>query len=340
MGLPKIGVSSGDPAGIGPELALRLLAEPAVREQCVPVVFADAGILARVADACGLPAPERVVPLEEWRCAPDAADPTVVDCHVLDAHAVRPGRVDADCGRAAYTYIEECTRAVMAGQLAAIATGPIHKESLRLAGVPYPGHTEILAALTRAPRTCMLLTSERLSVSFVTTHVGYAEVPGLLDAERIRDVIELSTDALRALRGREPRIVVCGLNPHAGENGLFGEREEERFIAPAVEAARAAGLSVEGPVSPDAAFLPSRLAATDCVVCMYHDQGHIPFKHIAFDSGVNVTLGLPIVRTSVDHGTAFDIAWRGVADPRSMFHVIELAVRLAAHRAAAAGRAP
>ena len=330
MSLPRIGVTCGDPAGIGPELMLRLLVEPAVLEQCVPVVFADAAVLARVAAACGLPEPRRIVPLGRWKAAPSAEHAMVVDCAAIDAAAVQPGRVDAACGRAAYVYIEECTRAVMAGRLDAVATGPIHKESIHLAGVPFPGHTEILAALTDAPSSCMLLTSDKLSVSFVTTHVGYARVPRLLSVERILEVIELSAAALRTLRGREPRLAVCGLNPHAGENGLFGDREEERLIAPAVAVARDHGLQVEGPVSPDAAFLPSRIAAADCIVCMYHDQGHIPFKSMAWDSGVNVTLGLPIVRVSVDHGTAFDIAWQGIADPRSLYHVIETAVRLAA----------
>lgn len=332
MARPRIGVTAGDPAGIGPELILRLLAEPRAVGQCVPIVFADAGVLARVAHACGLPEPERVVALTEWKNGPGADGPMVVDCGAVDASVVRPGRVDAACGHAAYAYIEECTRAVMARRLDAMATGPIHKESLHLAGIPYPGHTEILAALTGATRSCMLLTSEHVSVSFATTHVGYSEVPHLLSRERILEVIELTADAMGALRDREVRIVVCGLNPHAGENGLFGAREEERYIAPAIESARARGISVEGPVSPDAAFLPARLAAADCIVCMYHDQGHIPFKHIAFESGVNVTLGLPIIRTSVDHGTAFDIAWRGVADPKSLFHVIAVTVRLVRKR--------
>jgi 4-hydroxythreonine-4-phosphate dehydrogenase len=332
VSLPRIGVTCGDPAGIGPELMLRLLAEPSVLERCVPVVFADAAVLARVAGACDLPGPRRVAPLAAWKAAPPGEAPQVVDCAAVDAAAVRPGRVDAVCGRAAYVYIEECTRAVLSGRLDAVATGPIHKEAIHLAGVPFPGHTEILAALTGAPSSCMLLTSEALSVSFVTTHVGYAEVPRLLTVERILEVIALSATALRALRGREPRLLVCGLNPHAGENGLFGEREEERLIGPAIVAARGRGIRVEGPVSPDAAFLPSRMKAADCIVCMYHDQGHIPFKHIAWDSGVNVTLGLPIVRVSVDHGTAFDIAWQGIADPRSLYHVVEVAVRIAANQ--------
>ena len=301
-----------------------MLSEPRVLRACTPVVFADAGVLRRVAGACALPFDTAVLPLQRWLAGEDRAGPLVVDCETLDAAAVVPGQVDARCGAAAAIYIERATEAVLAGRLDAVATAPIHKEALRMAGVPYPGHTEMLAALTGTPRACMLLTSERLSVSFVTTHVGLAEVPRRLSVDRIREVIRLSAEALTALRGRPARLVVCGLNPHAGENGLFGEGEEERFIRPAVEAAREAGIEVEGPVSADAVFLPARLAETDCVVCMYHDQGHIPFKHIAWDVGVNVTLGLPIVRASVDHGTAFDIAWRGIADPSSLYHVMEL----------------
>jgi 4-hydroxythreonine-4-phosphate dehydrogenase len=325
---PRVGITCGDPAGIGPEIALRALREPRVLERCLPIVFADADLLRRVALACGLAAPEQVVTRDDWTRTPAIDGPTVVDCNAVDADAVRPGEVDADCGRAAYAYLEACTRAVLDGHLDAMATGPIHKESIRRAGIPHPGHTEILATLTGAAFSCMLLTSEHLSVSFVTTHVGYAEVPGLLTRERIRRVIELTAEAMETLRGRPPRLAVCGLNPHAGEGGLFGDREEERVIAPAVEAARAQGIHVEGPVSPDAAFLPSRLESVDVVVCMYHDQGHIPFKQVAFETGVNVTLGLPIIRTSVDHGTAFDIAWKGIADPTSLFHVIELTTRL------------
>jgi 4-hydroxythreonine-4-phosphate dehydrogenase len=175
----------------------------------------------------------------------------------------------------------------------------------------------------------MMLTSSELTCSFVTVHVGYAEVPRLLNVQRILDVIELTADALRRMRGREPRLMVCGLNPHAGEHGLFGEREEERFIVPAIAAARERGISIEGPLPPDTAFLPERRRATDAFICMNHDQGHIPLKALAFDSAVNLTLGLPVVRTSVDHGTAFDIAWQGKASPNSLIAAVQLATRLA-----------
>ena len=175
----------------------------------------------------------------------------------------------------------------------------------------------------------MLMTSDALTCSFATMHLGYRDVPAALTRDRILDVIELTANAMRSLRGRDPRLVVCGLNPHAGEHGLFGDREEEQIIEPAIADARDHGLIVEGPISPDTAFLSQRRENTDAYICMYHDQGLIPLKMLAFDSAVNVTLGLPIIRTSVDHGTAFDIAWQGKADPGSLFEAIRLAVKLA-----------
>jgi 4-phospho-D-threonate 3-dehydrogenase / 4-phospho-D-erythronate 3-dehydrogenase len=329
---PKVSVTMGDPAGVGPELCLKLLSQPAILEHCIPVVFGDVGVLALVANSCGWPWPGHtsVCHPEQWskRCG-DVTGPTVVDCGAIDAATVRPGTIDAACGRAAFNYIEAAIGAALAGEVAAVATGPIHKEALRLAGEPYPGHTEIFAAKTGSRRTCMMLTSEALTVSFVTTHIGYAEVPGQLSVERILDVIELTAGAMLRLRGREPSIVVCGLNPHAGEHGLFGGGDEEKLIGPAIALAQQRGIRVQGPVPPDAAFLPARRQRTDAFVCMYHDQGHIPLKMLAFDSAVNVTLGLPIVRTSVDHGTAFDIAWSGQADPGSLIQAVMLATWLA-----------
>ena len=214
------------------------------------------------------------------------------------------------------------------GRIDAIATAPLNKESLHAAGVPFPGHTEILASRTNAPRNCMMLTSEAITCSLVTVHVGYRDVPALLTTESIRDTIELTAEAMRRIRGRAPRLLVCGLNPHAGEHGLFGNGEEERIIAPAIEDARALGIDVRGPLPPDTAFLPKYRAACDAYVCMYHDQGLIPLKALAFEEAVNVTLGLPIVRTSVDHGTAFDIAWKGIADASSFVRAVKLATKL------------
>ena len=320
----------GDPAGVGPELCLRMLGEPRVLARCVPVIFGDAGVLARVAETCGLAMAEGVIPLDDWPSAcRQLRLPAVVDCRAIEAASVRPGAISAATGRASYVYIEQAIRAALAGEVAAVTTAPIHKEALHQAGIDYPGHTEIFAEKFGAARTCMMLTSDAITVSLVTTHVGYRDVPELLTTPRILEVIELTADVMRRLRGRPPRLVVCGLNPHAGEHGLFGGGEEETLIAPAVAAARERGIDVEGPLPPDTAFVPERLRQTDAYVSMYHDQGLIPLKLLAFDTAVNVTLGLPIVRTSVDHGTALDIAWTGRAKAESMVQAVLLAARLA-----------
>ncbi len=336
MSVPRVAVTMGDPAGIGPEVCLRLLGEPRVHEKAAPVVFGDAGILRRVAAAIGAPCAAPVIRLEDWAGAHGSVQgPAILDIGAMDAGAVAPGRVDAATGRAGFRYIEESIRAAMAGEVAAVATGPIHKEALAQAGIPFPGHTEIFAARTGAARACMMLTSAEITCSFVTTHIGYRDVPGKLSVDRILDVIDLTAAAMRRLRGREPRLVVNGLNPHAGEGGLFGGGEEEKFLVPAIQRARAAGRTITGPLPPDTAFLPRRRKETDAFICMYHDQGHIPLKMLAFDSAINVTLGLPMIRTSVDHGTALDIAWQGKADPNSLFEAVLLAARLAADGPAA-----
>jgi 4-hydroxythreonine-4-phosphate dehydrogenase len=329
MTLPRIAVTMGDPAGIGPEICLALLANNAAREVCVPIVFGGADVLRRVAALQNLPFAARVLTENEWRQEyRQLTEPAVLDLGSIDAAAVVPGVLDPRCGDAAYRYVLAAIDAALAGEVHAVSTGPLNKEALHAAGHLYPGHTEIFAERMHAGRSCMLMTSPELTCSLVTVHVGYGDVPALLSVARIRDVIELTVEAMRRIRGREPRLVVCGLNPHAGEHGLFGNREEERFIVPAVEAARAAGIQIEGPIPPDTAFLPWRRTRTDAFVCMYHDQGLIPLKALAFDTAINTTLGLPVVRTSVDHGTAFDIAWQGKANPTSLFEAVRLAARL------------
>lgn len=326
---PVVAITMGDPAGIGPELCLRALAETGLQSECLPVVFGDASVLNRVAEACSLPSPTRIIPLAEWLANPQVNGPAVIDCAVIDGATIVPGQVSQACGQAAYTYIETAIYAALRGEVGAVATGPINKEAFHLAQIPYPGHTEIFAALTKTQRACMMLSSDEITVSFVTTHIGFIDVPGRVTQERVLEVIRLTASAMQRLRGLDPRIAVLGLNPHAGEHGLFGRHEEEREIVPAIEAARAEGLVVEGPIPPDAAFTTSMRKKVDAFVCMYHDQGHIPFKMLAFDTGVNVTLGLPIIRTSVDHGTAFDIAWTGKASATSLYQSIRWGARLA-----------
>ncbi len=331
--LPRIAVTMGDPAGIGPEICLHLLNDASLAPICVPLVLGDAGVLRRVADQLKLPFTTPVVSHAVWSSSsPSHAGPLVVDLGCIDAASVTPGQVDPRCGEAAFRYVIAGIEAGLAGRVDAVATAPLNKEAMHAAGHRYPGHTEIFAERMQAARSCMMLTSPELTCSFVTVHVGYRDVPGLLTEQRIRDVIELTADAMQRIRGRAPRLAVCGLNPHAGENGLFGQREEERLIAPAIAAARAQGLAIEGPLPPDTAFLPQRRRTTDAFVCMYHDQGHIPLKALAFDSAINTTLGLPVIRTSVDHGTAFDIAWQGKANPASLGEAVRLAAWLSTSR--------
>ena len=323
MPLPRIAVTTGDPAGIGPEVCLRLLTDPTAAEICQPIVFGDRVVLEKAAEECGLPLNASVVSRLE-----EAEGPSILDFGEIDKGEYQIGSINASTGRAGYRYVTEAIDAALAGKVDAVTTGPLNKEALHLAGVPFPGHTEILASRTRSERACMLQYSEEIRCVFVTTHIGYAEVPALLTEKRILDVIELAVDAMERIRGRKPRLLCCGLNPHAGENGLFGDGEEEKIIAPALEEARRRGIDITGPLPPDTVFLPARRKEYDCVVCMYHDQGHIPLKALAFDEAVNTTLGLPIIRTSVDHGTALDIAGQGIANPNSLLQALKLAAQL------------
>lgn len=327
MSLPKIAVTMGDPAGVGPEVCLHLLHNAEVAELCVPVVFGDRVVLEQAAEQCGLAKPAKCV-----GGLTEADGPCVLDLGAITTSDFQTGEVNAATGRAGYTYVEDSINAALSGQVAAVTTAPLNKEALRAAGIPHPGHTEIFAALTHAQRACMLQYSSEVRCVFVTTHVPYAGVPRLLTKERILDTLELGAQAMRrigCINGTEPKIGVLGLNPHAGEHGLFGD-EEERIIIPAIEAARERGFDVEGPIPPDTAFLPAKRRATDFFVCQYHDQGHIPLKALCFDEAVNTTLGLPIIRTSVDHGTALDIAGQGKANPSSLFEAVKLAQKMLA----------
>ena len=324
MSLPKIAVTTGDPAGIGPEVCLHLLQNKEVAEQCVPIIFGDKVVLEQAADQCGLPKPQKYI-----AGLSEADGPCVLDMSAIGLDEFETGTVNAATGRAGFVYVENAIDAALGGQVAGVTTGPLNKEALRAAGISFPGHTEIFAEKTHTQNFCMMQYSAEVRCVFATTHVPYSEVPALLTKERILDVLELGAQAMRrigCISGHEPKIGVLGLNPHAGEHGLFGE-EEEQVIIPAIEAARAKGFEVEGPIPPDTAFIPAKRRATDFFVCMYHDQGHIPLKALAFDNAVNTTLGLPIIRTSVDHGTALDIAGQGKAKPNSLFEAVKLALK-------------
>jgi len=324
--IPNIAISTGDPAGVGPELSLRVIEK--VSSICRPVLFGDARVLAAVASKLGLALPPSVSLEDVSRPKPGQTDAVVVDVPNIELSQFEPGTVNAFTGRASYDYVIHAIDACVAGTTTAMVTGPINKDALNAGGIAYPGHTEILEEKTGAPRICMMLTSNEITCSVVTAHVGLHEVPGLLTQQRVLDAIELSHAALTRMRGHAARLVVCGLNPHAGEGGLFGNREEETIIQPAIAQAKALGIDVIGPLPADTAFIPSIRKKTDGYICMYHDQGLIPLKALAFDTAVNVTLGLPIVRTSVDHGTALDLAWKGTANVSSFVEAVDLAVRL------------
>lgn len=323
--LPIIAVTMGDPAGVGPEVCLDLLANESVAGVCVPIVFGDRAVLEKCAEVTGKAAPSRFV---EEQGLKDCEGAAVYSIPSVSLDDFKPGTVNAATGEAGYAYIDTAINLGLAGIIDGVATAPINKEALRAAGYSQPGHTEIFAERTGAEKSCMMLTADILTCSFVTVHVGYHEVPDLLTEERIGEVIELTREAMKRLRDREPKMIVCGLNPHAGENGLFGNSEEEHVIIPAIEKARAAGADIEGPLPPDTVFLDWRREQTDAVICMYHDQGHIPMKALAFDRAVNTTLGLPFPRTSADHGTALDIAWQGKAEAGSLVEAVKLAARL------------
>ena len=305
---PRLVVSAGDPAGIGPEVTVRALARPEVASVADVAVAGDPAQLRRTAAELGLPAPERI----------EAAG---------SADGVRPGELSATGGAAAAAAVRHAVERIQAGAYDALVTAPINKEALRLAGHGWPGHTEMLAELTGAAEVRMLLVTERLRVVHVTTHRSLRSAIDAATRERVRRTIELGAEGARRLGVERPRVAVAGLNPHAGEGGLFGE-EDLREIAPAVEDARGAGIDASGPWPADTLFWRASRGEFDVVVAMYHDQGHIAVKLGGFDEGVNVTLGLPFPRTSVDHGTAFDIAGRGVARWQSMAAAIRTAIRL------------
>jgi 4-hydroxythreonine-4-phosphate dehydrogenase len=331
LNLPRIAITMGDPAGVGPELCLRLLADESIRQYCHPIVFGDLNALCSVAKRCQLPEPKKII-LPAWGGEPsdgfDVTGPTVVDVSTIKASELNPGQVNQHTGRASYQFIESAIKSALAGKVDAVATGPINKQAWQMAGIKYPGHTELFADRARSNRFCMMMTSPAFSCSLVTTHVGYREVPDLLATDRILEVIQLTHEALFRICDRKSKLVTLGLNPHAGEGGLFGKQEEERIILPAVDQAKLQGINIEGPIPPDTAFLPWRRDETDGYICMYHDQGLIPFKALNFDTGVNITLGLPLIRTSVDHGTALDIAWQGKADASSLISAVNLAAKL------------
>jgi 4-hydroxythreonine-4-phosphate dehydrogenase len=317
----------GDAAGVGPEIICMALSHPGIRRICKPVVIGDRAIMEEALKITrALSEVREVKRVGEGIFSPDLIE--VLDLHNIDLNSLVRGRVNRMTGQAAFEYISEAVRLALAGDIQAVVTAPINKESLNKAGHHYAGHTQLLAELCGKGEAYMMLVVGDLRVVHVTDHISLREVSKLITRSRILKVIELAQHAVHQLGIEKPRIAVTGLNPHAGEGGLFGE-EEETHIAPAVLEAKSHGLDVVGPLSPDTVFYRTRQGEFDLVVAMYHDQGHIPLKLWGFFEGVNITLGLPIVRTSVDHGTAFDKAGKGTANPGSLTRAIHLAVELA-----------
>jgi len=317
----------GDPAGVGPEIGLKALGQSDKELGCQLFLLGDWSLLKGVAERCDLKMPECVLSKSAWQKTCPSHGHVLVDLEALNGQTVQPGCIQAHCGLASFRYVEEGIHAAMSGAVDAVVTGPIHKAAWNRAGISFPGHTEAFTEKMGASDTCMMLYSEEMVCTFVTLHMALEKVSCSISRERVMRVLDLTHEAMVRLRGKSPRMLVCGLNPHAGEEGLFGD-QEQTVIRPAVEQAKGRGMIVEGPMAPDACFLFKHRSRIDCVVCMYHDQGHIPFKMLAFETGVNITLGLPRVRTSVDHGTAFDIAWSGRADPSSLLAAIRCAVKL------------
>jgi 4-hydroxythreonine-4-phosphate dehydrogenase len=326
MTQPLIAVTMGDPAGIGPEIIARAFGEEDFRKHNRAIVVGDAGILERAARLLDLALRANVVAEpEDAAFEPDSVD---VISETELPEDLPFGELDARAGDAAFRYVERATHLASEGRVGAIATAPLNKEAMQLAGHKYPGHTEILAELTGTKDYAMMLVTDELKVIHVSTHISLKEAIERARPEREFAVIRLAHESLQKLGVESPRVAVAGLNPHAGENGLFGTEDAEH-IAPAVAAAVEEGIDATGPHPPDTVMMRARKGAFDIVVVQYHDQGHIPIKLMGFDTGVNVTVGLPFFRTSVDHGTAFDIAGTGKADPASLRAAIDLARRLA-----------
>ena len=317
----------GDPAGIGPEIVLKALAHNDVFERCRPLVIGDRRILKRASAWVGQSDVKFDVVDQPRAGQYEPGVITMLDLTNASAEECPPGQISATAGRAAVGYVFRACDLALAGRVDAMVTAPLNKAAMNLAGHSYAGHTELLAERTNTANVKMLLVGPKLRVIHVSTHVSLQEAIGRVTTARVTEAIDLADSSCRALGIANPRIAIAGLNPHAGEGGLFGD-EEEREIVPAVEAARARGLDVSDPQPPDTVFLRAVSGAYDIVVAMYHDQGHIPMKLLAFDSGVNVSIGLPIIRTSVDHGTAFDIAGTGKAREESLLAAIDVAIQM------------
>lgn len=326
-GHPVVAVTMGDGAGIGPEVIVPALLDPATQARCNPVVIGDARRLAQAAALLGSTADiATVATVADSRQV--ASRINVIDLDLLPDD-LPWGQLSAVAGHAAYEYIRVASELAVRGDVQAICTAPLNKEALHAAGHVFPGHTELLAHLTGTEEVSMMLSTPKLKVIHVTTHIGLIDAVRRIEPGLVERTVRRGHDALVRAGNPEPKIGVCGINPHAGENGLFGYGEEEEKIIPAVEKLVADGIDVHGPLPADTAFFLAGRGDYDLIVAMYHDQGHGPVKVLGIEAGVNITVGLPVIRTSVDHGTAFDIAGKGIAEAGSMVEALRQAAELA-----------
>jgi 4-phospho-D-threonate 3-dehydrogenase / 4-phospho-D-erythronate 3-dehydrogenase len=327
MAKPRIAITMGDPCGVGPEIVAKSLARADVQDSVAAIVVGDPERLRQAASITNSAVKIRAVS----NVAEARFEAGVIDCLAVGrlSSDLPFGKLSPAGGEAAYSYIAEAVKLALAGSIDAICTAPLNKEAMHAAGHHYPGHTELLAELSGTREVSMMLTAPRLRVIHVTTHIGLLDAVERIEPGLVERTIARGHAVLQRAGIASPRICVCGINPHAGENGLFGRGEEEQKIAPAVQACIARGWDVQGPLPADTLFYRATRGDFDLVVAMYHDQGHGPVKVLGLDAGVNVTVGLPFVRTSVDHGTAFDIAGTGVADERSLVEALRQAAELA-----------
>lgn len=328
---PRLAVTLGDPAGVGPEVVAKAMPIEIERGRSTPIVVGDARWVRREVARYASSWSVRVVATPEEADAVEPGAVAVLDLANCDPERVQLGKVDAYTGEAAFQYVTTAAALAMDGEADAIVTAPLNKEAMHLAGHKFDGHTGLLGHLTGAKRYFMVLGSDRLKVIHVSTHVSLEDAVKRVKRDRVTECIRAGHEHLKQLGIATPRLAVCGLNPHAGEHRLFGSEDEDE-IRPAVEDARAEGIDAMGPLPADSCVRQAYEGQFDLVVVMYHDQGHVPMKLIAFAEGVNVTVGLPIIRTSVDHGTAFDIAGKGVADPTNMRSALDYAYKLAVNR--------
>ncbi|MEV4563445.1 4-hydroxythreonine-4-phosphate dehydrogenase PdxA [Nonomuraea sp. NPDC049419] len=330
MSAPLIALTMGDGSGVGPEVIVGALLAPEPAGFCRPVVIGDAGRLRQAAAVLGVSARvETVGGVSEAVFEPGRIN--VIDPGLLPAD-LPWGEVSAVAGNAAYEYVRLAGSLAMSGEVQAICTAPLNKEALHAAGHIFPGHTELLAHLTGTEEVSMMLSTAKVKVIHVTTHIGLIDAVARIEPGLVERTIRRGAAAMRGSGLERPKIGVCGINPHAGENGLFGYGEEEEKIVPALDRLRAEGMDVHGPLPADTAFFLAGRGDYDLIVAMYHDQGHGPVKILGLEAGVNITVGLPVIRTSVDHGTAFDIAGKGLADPGSMLEALRQAAELSQAR--------